>query len=158
MIGKADGSHKQFERARDTRRLLAAPGVRARPQDAAGTGETVRVWCNDMSFDRKSRGRAEGYFYRSVRINGRAVKQYVGTGPAAELAAKLLDDRRRERAALVAEREKYNAALAVIDDLHKWLVILLTSELLLRGYHARKSEWRPRSRKSRPSPQPPRAA
>ncbi|MBY0513764.1 MAG: hypothetical protein K2P78_07610, partial [Gemmataceae bacterium] len=84
-----------------------------------------------MSFDRKARGRADGYYYRSVRVDGRALKQYVGTGPAAELAAKILGDRRRERTGLAAERDRFSAALATLDDLHDCLVVLLTSELLL---------------------------
>ena len=81
------------------------------------------MWGNAVGFDTKKRGRAGGYFYRSVRVNGRAVKQYVGTGPVAELAAKILDDRRRERAALAAEGERLASALAVIDELRDWLAV-----------------------------------
>jgi len=41
-----------------------------------------------MSWDAK---REDGprYYYRSRRIDGRAVKEYVGTGPLAEMASRM---------------------------------------------------------------------
>lgn len=116
------------------------------------------MWCNAVSLDKKARGRPGGYFYRSVRLDGRAVKQYVGTGPAAELAAKLLGDRRTERAALAAERTRWASVLAALDDLRDWLAILVKSELLLRGYHEHHGGWRPGRRKPRAGSPPSTAA
>lgn len=116
------------------------------------------MWCNiAMSWDTKQRG-GKPYFYRSIRVNGRAEKQYLGTGPAAELAAKLLDDRRRERVDLTAERMRWATALAALDDLHDCLAVLVHSELLLRGFYAHRGQWRPRGRKPRASPHSPAAA
>ena len=37
------------------------------------------------------------YYYRGTRREGRTVKQYIGRGPAAELAARLDARARRER-------------------------------------------------------------
>lgn len=111
-----------------------------------------------MSFDKKRRGRACGYCYRSVRVNGRAIKQYVGFGPAAELAAGLLNDRRRERTELAAERMRLGAALAALDALHDWLTVLARSELLLRGFYVHRGQWRARGRKLRAGPPSPAAA
>jgi len=79
------------------------------------------------------------YFYHSARVDGRVVKDYVGTGPLAELAAKLeAQDRRRRREAAEALRvdqarvllvEAASAALdAAVDG-------LVAAALLAAGYH-----------------------
>ncbi len=42
-------------------------------------------------------GWQNGYYYRVRKINGRVVKEYIGTGRVAELAAGLDRDERAER-------------------------------------------------------------
>jgi hypothetical protein len=92
------------------------------------------------------------YYTRSKKVNGRVVRQYVGTGRAAELAAQVdalvRQQRHDERLAFLAEK-------ADIDDLDADLAILaertdlLTrAALLAAGFRQHKrGEWRKRRAK-----------
>jgi len=79
------------------------------------------------------------YFYHSARVDGRVVKDYVGTGPVAELAAKLeAQDRRRRREAaeaLEADRARAAPAEAASAALDTFAGDLVTAALLAAGYH-----------------------
>jgi hypothetical protein len=99
-----------------------------------------------MGWDLKVRGGR--YYYRSRKVNGRVVKEYVGKGPAAELTA-LLDRRRRQerreaRLALLQER----AALAHVDlllrEASELTNALAAAALLLSGWHEHRGSWRRR--------------
>ena len=83
--------------------------------------------------------RGRGYYYRSVRSDGRVVKEYLGSGPAAELAV-TVDARQREEQ---AERRRRAA-----EDRARWVDLerptaeledlagrLAAASLLLAGYH-----------------------
>ena len=88
------------------------------------------------------------YYYRSKRVGGRPVREYVGAGPVAELAA-LLDQRDREEraaaaAAWQAERVRLEALDAPVADLCAMTDALATAALLLARCHQHKREWRRR--------------
>ena len=101
-----------------------------------------------MSWDKKARGRKGGYYYRSVRVGSRVVKQYVGAGPAAEMAAALdMAERRRrhaEREAWRDELSRISAADLVLDDVGVLCNLLATAVLAALGYHHHRGEWRRR--------------
>ena len=89
------------------------------------------------------------YFYRTAKVDGRVVRTYVGTGPVAELAAKLeaLDRRRRQEAAeaLQADRARTRPAEAAAAALDALVDDLVAAALLAAGYHRRNySPWRRR--------------
>ena len=93
------------------------------------------------------------YYYRSKRVGGRPVREYVGTGPLAELAA-LLDARERdEREAAAAdwraERERLKALYEPVTELCALTEALAAAALLLSGCHQHKREWRRRRDHSR---------
>jgi hypothetical protein len=55
------------------------------------------------------------YYYRSVRVNGRPRREYVGAGPVAELAAQFDALDRAQREAARGARRAIDAELAEID-------------------------------------------
>jgi len=79
------------------------------------------------------------YFYHSAKVDGRVVKDYVGTGPVAELAARLeARDRRRRREsaeALEADRARVAPADAASAALDVVVDDLVAASLLAAGYH-----------------------
>ena len=79
------------------------------------------------------------YFYHSAKVDGRVVKAYVGTGPVAELAAKLeaLDRRRRREAAeaLKADRARVAPAEAASAALDALAEALVAAALTAAGFH-----------------------
>jgi hypothetical protein len=96
------------------------------------------------------------YYTRSRKVNGRVVREYVGTGRAAELAAQLdaLERERRQGEAEALRRQK--AELAALDADIKALAetadLLASAALLAAGYHLHKrGEWRKRREQTRPA-------
>jgi ATPase subunit of ABC transporter with duplicated ATPase domains len=86
------------------------------------------------------------YYTRSVRVNGRMVREYVGTGLIGELAA-LEDEREREQRRL--EREARDQERAELTAMTEALEALATEtearvkEILEgTGYHCHKGQWR----------------
>jgi hypothetical protein len=98
-----------------------------------------------MAWDRRE-GRA--YYYRSVRENGRVRRQYVGTGPLAELAAFSDERDRRERQARrdAEQQARYEleTALAPIEEACEVLDLAIRAVLLTLGFHQHKGTWRRR--------------
>lgn len=99
-----------------------------------------------MSWDTKTRGGK--YYYRTRRVQGRVVKQYVGVGPLAEMAA-LLDEREREqrrtaRLAIKKERERLALADGTLSEAKRWIDLLVWSALILCGWHNHHGTWRRR--------------
>jgi hypothetical protein len=96
---------------------------------------------------RKGGGR---YYTRSRREGGRVVREYVGSGPFAELVAEMdqvardeREDRaRRDRGEREREREKMEALIAPSVELGAAAEVLATAELVAAGYHEHKGEWR----------------
>ena len=88
------------------------------------------------------------YFYEKRREGDRVVSEYVGSGIVADLAHKRAEI---ERAKLAAERERFNRmkmSIAEIDqslDQFSGLVdTLMAAELVSKGYHRHKRQWRRR--------------
>lgn len=97
------------------------------------------------------------YYTRSRRVGGRIVREYFGTGPAAERAAAQDAERRAERLALAAEKriqeDRSREAAALLDAYCQLTDQLLAAALTEAGYHQHdRGAWR-RARKG-PSKQP----
>ena len=95
---------------------------------------------------RNGRGR---YYTRSRKVNGRVVREYLGTGPHAELMAAIDAGRREERQAKAAaerlERENWWAKDAEVKTLCALAEALAARSLEAAGYHRHKrGEWRRR--------------
>lgn len=89
------------------------------------------------------------YYYRGRKVDGRVVKEYVGTGEVAELSA-ALDARERDARAAAAEalRERrardaeVDADVGAIEEAAR---VLAAATLLAAGYHRHhRGEWRRR--------------
>jgi hypothetical protein len=94
-------------------------------------------------------GWERGYYYRARKVNGRVVREYVGAGRAAELAAQLDDwerqKRQAERAAFAAERTRLDALDVPLNELNELAELLARAALLAAGFHQHKrGEWRKR--------------
>lgn len=96
----------------------------------------------------EQRGNAS-YYYSAERVNGLVVKQYMGTGAVAEIAAQLdaLKRAEREDAAETTRRErnalaKLDAALAPLNELADTLTL---AALVATGHHRpKRGRWRKR--------------
>ncbi len=97
----------------------------------------------------ESRARGGRYYTRSRKVAGRVVREYVGTGPIAELMAEMdaVERSRRmaEREALRAEREQAVSVEASVGALCEAADLMVRTALVLAGYHQHKrGEWRKR--------------
>ena len=89
------------------------------------------------------------YYYRSRKIAGRVVKEYVGGGLAGMLAQREDDSRRRKcesaRAAFQADRDTFTAAATAHDELSRITDALMKAALVAAGYHRHdRGQWRKR--------------
>ena len=87
------------------------------------------------------------YYTRTRRAGGRLVREYVGTGPVAEMAAAAdavrQAQRRAEAEARRAERARWEAALAPLEELCLASDLLARAALTAAGYHQHdRGEWR----------------
>ena len=91
-----------------------------------------------------------GYYYRVRKLGGRVVREYVGTGRVAELAAQLdaieRETREAEAAAWRAEKARLEALDADVDALIGVTDLAATAALLAAGYHQHKRQWRRKRR------------
>lgn len=100
-----------------------------------------------MSWERRKRG---GWYYCRVRrVNGRLKKEYVGTGPGAELAAQVDALHRHERLAARerqrSRRIRYHRLEDRLQEFCRRADLLARAVLLVRGfYQHHRSEWRRR--------------
>jgi len=97
----------------------------------------------------ETRQRGGRYYTRSRKVDGRVVRDYVGAGRVAELAAMLDAAGRRERSEARdrarREAERDAPALAALAELGKVLDGLAAAFLIEAGYHRHKrGEWRRR--------------
>jgi hypothetical protein len=99
----------------------------------------------------ETRDSCRGRFYtRSRKVAGRVIREYVGTGAVAELAAAadLLrrGDRRAALEARRAEEASWRAALAPLLELSRAADLLARVTLLIAGFHQHaRSSWRKRN-------------
>jgi hypothetical protein len=94
----------------------------------------------------EARKRGSSYYTRSKWKDGRVVRQYVGTGPLAEIVA-LEDELKRlqkeeEIAYCREERERLERDAAFLRELEVAARILTRAHLLAAGCHKHKGEWR----------------
>ena len=95
---------------------------------------------------RNGRGR---YYTRSHKVNGQVIREYVGTGRGAEVAAMLDAQNAAERAVEQMRNREAVAHLraldATMDAAHLWMQGELRGALQTQGYHQHKrGEWRRR--------------
>jgi hypothetical protein len=94
-------------------------------------------------------GWERGYYYRVRKVNGRVIREYVGTGDVAALAAQM-DALKRERRQLEAleRREEKNELKALETELkamNERTELAARAALLVAGFHQHKrGEWRKR--------------
>ena len=98
-------------------------------------------------WERRERGGR--YYTRSRKVNGRVLREYVGTGEVGELGAKIDAAYRRYREAEAEvyrkERERLEAVSASVEELCEAAEVLARATLLAAGYHRHKrGEWRKR--------------
>ena len=91
------------------------------------------------------------YYYRSVRHNGRVTKEYLGTGPLAELwAAEDAARQAQRQAEAEAWRQERAACEALDQQLDTWWeasTVLLKATLYTEGYYQHdRGTWRKRTR------------
>ena len=97
----------------------------------------------------ETRRRGGRYYTRSRKVNGRVVREYVGTGLAAELAAEQDAAERRERAAARERARQIESrdapAVAALAELGRVLDGLAAAVLIGAGYRRHhRGEWRRR--------------
>jgi hypothetical protein len=98
-------------------------------------------------WERRERGGR--YYTRSRKVNGRILRQYVGTGPLAEFVAQMdtLKRRRREERAKAwrDERDGLEALDRSFEELDEVARVLSRATLLAAGYRQHnRGEWRKR--------------
>ena len=89
------------------------------------------------------------YYTRSRKVNGRVVREYVGSGEVGELAARMDAVQREERAAKALEWRRQKADLAALDAeleaLSDQVDLAARAALVAAGFHQHKrGEWRKR--------------
>ncbi|MDP9356834.1 MAG: hypothetical protein M3R02_16385 [Chloroflexota bacterium] len=89
------------------------------------------------------------YYYRARKVGGRVVKEYIGTGLSAEIAA--LQDRsaRQDRAITAMARRAERTGLEAVDgeltDIDDAIEAATRASLILTGYHRHhRGAWRRR--------------
>ena len=95
---------------------------------------------------RRGQGR---YYTRSRKVNGRIIREYVGTGLVAELAAQQDAETRAQRLAerqrLQQEATRWTSAVAPLTQLSQLLDGLTAAVLIAAGYHQHhRGAWRKR--------------
>ena len=95
------------------------------------------------------------YYYRARRANGRVVKEYCGTGAAAEEVARLDAEAAEKRRRRQQEWREYLAReaqiVALLDEIHVACDAVVVPAMTAAGYHRVRGEWR-KKRKPRAEP------
>lgn len=100
-----------------------------------------------MGWETRQRGRS--YYCRSRRVDGRVVREYVGSGEVGESAAALdAIDREQRKQQAKLERQRVQAdreADRPLETLERISDVLCRCNLVLAGYHLHnRGEWRKR--------------
>jgi hypothetical protein len=93
-----------------------------------------------------------GYYYRVRKVNGRVVREYVGTGEVARLAAQLDALEREQRRLKALEQRQEKGELQALDAelkvVNERIDLAAHAALLAAGFHLHKrGEWRRRREK-----------
>ena len=102
-----------------------------------------------MGWEKRERGGL--YYTRSRKVNGRVVREYVGTGPLAKLAAQMdalkRCQRQKEAHALREECKRIEALQTSLEELYEAAEVLTRATLLVAGYRRHnRGEWRRKKR------------
>lgn len=100
-----------------------------------------------MSWEKRARGGR--YYTRSRRRNGRVIREYVGSGAIADLAARQDAEDRRRRAARAEADQKLRSRLDEedrrVDEMCQAGEAIVSGLLLASGYRRHnRGEWRRR--------------
>jgi hypothetical protein len=111
------------------------------------SGAIIRRLHNAMGWETRS-GRGH-YYTRSRKVNGRIIREYVGTGLVAELAAQQDVEERAQRLAerdrLQHEASRWTAAVAPLKQFSQLLDGMTAAALIAEGYHQHhRGPWRKR--------------
>lgn len=92
--------------------------------------------------------RGRKYYYRSRKVGKKVVKQYLGGGLAAEIAARQDAEVRERRRRAKNEVSQMAATLRDADELlgelDRGVELLVAAELLAAGFHRHGTVWRRR--------------
>jgi len=107
----------------------------------------VQIKGMNMSWDRKTS--TKSYYYRSRRVDGQSVKEYVGRGPKGEQAAQIDAQTRLQR---INDHQHWDAELHRIEAASEEITILIQVARILAlaisiscdCYLHRGHEWRRR--------------
>ena len=98
-----------------------------------------------MAFERRRNGKL--YYYRSRRVCGRVVKQYVGAGDVGRLAAEADNVHRDIRRATDRRQLEESQVVATLNDqlneLGKLVDQLIKYHLVCAGWRQHHRQWRP---------------
>jgi hypothetical protein len=97
----------------------------------------------------ETRGNSGRYYTRSRKVDGRIIREYIGTGLLAELSAQQDADERVQRLAererLQQEAARWAAATVPLMELSQMLDGLTAAALIAAGYHQHhRGAWRKR--------------
>lgn len=107
-----------------------------------------------MSWERRARGGR--YYTRTMRVRGRRVREYIGTGPAAQLVASLDELMREYRAEDRRQRRRQREAMDSLDtqvaEMDRLVTQVLRAELEAAGFHRhQRGEWRRKRGQANPA-------
>jgi hypothetical protein len=98
-----------------------------------------------MAWEKRDKRR---YYYRSRRVGSKVSREYLGSGPIAQMSAELDVQRRCDREAYRTTWADFRAQLheadAMLDDLRRHCQLLAWAVLLVHGVHYHRGEWRRR--------------
>ncbi len=103
-----------------------------------------------MGWDKKKGGHSGGYFYESRRVPDKPypVKIYRGRGAIGQLAAAVVEMRKREQRAgtnvVRAEAAATAAADAAAAELYEWARLYMAAWLTATGHRCHRGQWRRR--------------
>ena len=99
-----------------------------------------------MAWEQGPRGRP--FYTRTLRIGGRRVRQYLGSGPQAQAEAEADALRRAQRQAQAAARRRERDRLRAVDglvlELFEAASLVASAALAASGYHKHGGQWRNR--------------
>ena len=107
-----------------------------------GVGHNPGGDTNDMAWERRGN---QKFYYRSRKVNGRVVREYIGRGERAKRAAQEDAQKKAVREHDRIERREWESMDKDIAQLHQLTKLLTHSHLVNAGfYRHHRGEWRRR--------------